>query len=123
YTNYGFWDTHRTAAPLLAIIDPNGFGDIIEGFLQAYRQSGWLPTWASPGHRNCMVGTHADAVIAEAVARNVPGFDHAEAYDALRRNAFTPGDPGGRFGRAALEDYRALGYVPADIHYSVSQTL
>lgn len=123
YTNNGFWDTHRTVYPLLAIIDPEGFGQIVEGFLQAYRQGGWLPKWASPGYRNCMVGTHADAVIAEAVARNIKGFDYEEAYAAIRRNAFEPGDPAGAFGRIGLTEFRKLGYVPVDIPYSVSRTL
>jgi predicted alpha-1,2-mannosidase len=123
YTNNGFWDTHRTVYPLLAMIDPEGFGEIVDGFLQAYRQCGWLPKWASPGHRNCMVGTHADSVIAEAVAHNIPGFDYQEAYAAIRRHAYDIGDPGGAFGRIGLEEFRRLGYVPSDIPYSVSRTL
>lgn len=123
YTNNGFWDTHRTVYPLLARIDPEGLGEIVEGFLQAYRHGGWLPKWASPGYRNCMVGTHADAVIAEAVAHDIPGFDHAEAYEAIRKNAFEPGDPDGHFGRVGLEEFARLGYVPGDIPHSVSRTL
>lgn len=123
YTNNGFWDTHRTVYPLLAMIDPVGFGEIVDGFLQAYRHGGWLPKWASPGYRNCMIGTHADAVIAEAVTHNITGFDYEEAYAAIRRHAFEPGDPGGGFGRIGLEAFCQLGYVPSDIPYSVSRTL
>lgn len=123
YTNNGFWDTYRTVYPLLGLIDPEGFGEIVEGFLAAYREGGWLPKWASPGYRNCMVGTHLDAVIAEAVAYDVPGFDRREAYEAIRKNAFVPGDPDGRWGRLGLESYFERGYVSDDVPHSVCRTL
>ncbi len=124
YTNNGFWDTYRTVYPLLTRIDREGFGEIVEGFLAAYREGGWLPKWASPGYRDCMVGTHIDSVIAEAVVHNVPGFDVEEAYEAIRRNAFEPGDPGGRWGRLGLESYLELGYVAEEAAaYSVCRTL
>ncbi len=123
YTNNGFWDTHRTVYPLLGLIDPAGFGEIVEGFLAAYREGGWLPKWASPGYRDCMVGTHLDSVIAEAIARDIPGFDRAEAYAAIRKNAFEPGDPGGRWGRLGLQSYVDHGYVSDDVPHSVCRTL
>lgn len=123
YTNNGFWDTYRTVYPLLGLIDPEGFGEIVEGFLAAYREGGWLPKWASPGYRDCMVGTHLDAVVAEAVAHDIPGFDRVEAYEAIRRNAFEPGDPDGRWGRLGLPSYLELGYVSDDIPHSVCRTL
>lgn len=123
YTNNGFWDTYRTVYPLLGLIDPEGFGEIVEGFLAAYREGGWLPKWASPGYRDCMVGTHMDAVIAEAVAHDIQGFDRAEAYEAIRRNAFEPGDTDGRWGRLGLSSYLERGYVSDDVPHSVCRTL
>ncbi|MGC4031805.1 MAG: GH92 family glycosyl hydrolase [Tepidisphaeraceae bacterium] len=124
YTNNGFWDTYRTVYPLLSIIDREGFGEIIEGFLQAYRQGGWLPRWCSPGYRDCMIGSHADVVIAVAVAHGIDGFDVAEAYEAIRKSAFVQPDRPGVYGRAALNDYIRLGYVPNEAaKYSVSWTL
>ncbi|QQE11638.1 GH92 family glycosyl hydrolase [Planctomycetota bacterium] len=124
YTNNGFWDTHRTVYPLLSLIDPEGFAGIIDGYMQAYRYSGWLPKWASPGFRNCMIGTHIDSVVAEALNSNVQDVDYHEAYEALRKNAFTEGDTGGKFGRLGLKAFRNYGYVPDDIApYSVSRTL
>ena len=124
YTNNGFWDTHRTVYPLLALIDPQGYGEIIDGFLQAYRENGWLPKWASPGYRHSMISTHVDAVISEAVLRGIPGFDYEEAYQAIRRNAFDVSDEPTLYGRSELQLYERLGYVPADVApYSVSRTL
>ncbi|HEV7300288.1 MAG TPA: GH92 family glycosyl hydrolase [Tepidisphaeraceae bacterium] len=125
YTNNGFWDTYRTVYPLLGLIDRAGFGEIVDGYLQHYRQGGWLPKWCSPGYRDCMIGSHSDVVIADAVMHGIGGFDHAEAFDAIRKNAYEPIDgTHGRYGRAALKDYLELGYVPADASkYSVSWTL
>ncbi|MGI9427805.1 MAG: GH92 family glycosyl hydrolase [Bythopirellula sp.] len=124
FTNNGFWDTHRTVYPLLALIDPEGYGEIVNGFLQAYRQTGWLPKWASPGYRDSMISTHVDAVISEAVLRGIPGFDYEEAYQAIYRNAFDVSDEPTLYGRSELQLYDELGYVPADIApYSVSRTL
>jgi predicted alpha-1,2-mannosidase len=123
YTNNGFWDTYRTVYPLLGLIDPEGFGQIVEGFLAAYREGGWLPKWASPGYRDCMVGTHLDSVIAEAVAHDIHGFDWAEAYEAIRRHAFEPGDPHGRWGRQGLASYLERGYVDDRTPHSVCRTL
>ncbi len=123
-TNNGFWDTHRTVYPLLALIDPKGYGQIVDGFLQAYRQTGWLPKWASPGFRDCMISSHFDAVVSEAVLRRIPGFDYQEAYQAIRRNAFEPSQTPAGPGRFGLQQYDRLGFVPADgFLHSVSRTL
>ena len=124
YTNNGFWDTYRTVYPLLGLIDREGFGEIIEGFLQAYRQGGWLPRWASPGYRDCMIGSHGDVMIAEAVNRGIEGFDYKEAYEAIRKNAFEAPNRPGVYGRASLMDYHRLGYTPDEGgKYAVSWTL
>ena len=59
------------------------------GWLNAYREGGWLPTWASPGYRNCMVGTFADVVVADAIVKNVPNFDLKLAVAALTKDVST----------------------------------
>lgn len=56
------------------------------GWLNAFKEGGWLPSWASPGYRNCMVGTFADVVVADALVKNVPGFDRRMAVQALIRD-------------------------------------
>lgn len=124
YTNNGFWDTYRTVYTLLGLIDPSGFGEIIDGYLAHFREGGWLPKWCSPGFRDCMIGSHSDAVVSEAILRGIEGFDYVEAYEAIRKNAFVPVEGHGRFGRRALAEYLRLGYVPAEAAPdSVSWTL
>jgi putative alpha-1,2-mannosidase len=63
-------------------------GDIVEGWLNAYKEGGWLPAWASPGYRNCMVGTFADVVVSDAIVKNIGGFDLEVARMALKKDAF-----------------------------------
>ena len=123
YTDNGFWDTYRTVYPLLALLLPEQLNEILEGWTQACREGGWFPQWASPGYRACMVGTHVDAVMADAVARGVRGFDVATAYAGLRRHAFEPGDAAGSYGRIGILDYLEKGYVSTDHHESVARAL
>ena len=113
YADNGFWDTFRTVYPLLALLYPAQLAEILEGWVQAYREGGWFPRWASPGYRDCMVGTHLDAVIADAYLRGVRGFDIETAYAGVRRDALEQGS--GAQGRSGLDAYMELGYVPVEV--------
>lgn len=119
----GFWDTHRTVYPLYALAYRDELPALLEGWVQVARDTGWLPTWASPGHRACMIGTHIDAVFAEAVSKGIAGFDLPAAWLALRRHAMEA-PPRASVGRGDLPDYQKKGYLPdgKGIH-SVSATL
>lgn len=119
----GFWDTHRTVYPLYALAYRDELPEILEGWVQVSRDTGWMPTWPSPGHRACMIGTHIDAVFAEAVSKGIEGFDLDAAWTGLRRHAFEA-PPGAEVGRPDLKDYLKLGYLPEGkgVH-SVSATL
>ncbi|GAT32870.1 alpha-1,2-mannosidase [Terrimicrobium sacchariphilum] len=122
-TDNGFWDTYRTVYPLLAHAFPDQLTTILQGWLNACKQAGWTPKWPSPGLKDCMIGTHFDAVAADAVARGITGWDVEAVFPFLWRNA-TEQSSDGRFGRQGLEDFIQLGYLPADRHrYSVSATL
>lgn len=123
YTDTGFWDTYRTLFPLLQLLDRPRSAEMLEGFLNYYREGGWLSQWSSPGPRGVMIGTHSDAVIAHAIGSGITGFDWETAYAAMRRNG-TEIPERGEVGRAGLRDYLDLGYVPADsLRGSVSMTL
>ena len=122
-TDNGFWDTHRTVYPLLALFYPDKLKPILEGWLNASKQAGWTPKWASPGLRDCMIGTHFDAVVADAVARGITDWDVEGAFTYLWKNATVPSD-NGACGRRELAEFLRLGYVPADkFPYAVSCTL
>jgi len=124
YTDNGFWDTYRTVYPLFSLLMPERLADILQGWVNACKEGGWFPQWATPGYRACMVGTHIDAVMADAVVRGVTGFDVEAALDGMLRHAYEPGDPAGAFGRIGIQDYNALGYVASDHHHeSVARSL
>lgn len=113
-TDNGFWDTSRTVYPLLSLVWRKRLGVMLDGWLNAYRQSGWMPQWASPGHRACMVGTHSAAVFCDAILKKIGGFDHREAFESMVKDATVPGDPQARWGRQQLPEYIKLGYCPED---------
>jgi len=124
YTDNGFWDTYRTVYPLLSLIQPTRLGEIIEGFVNAYKEGGWLPNWPSPGYRACMIGTHIDAVIADAIVKGIGGFDREAAYAGMVKHANTPIEGEKGYGRIALGEYLDLGYVPADKYdHATARTL
>jgi predicted alpha-1,2-mannosidase len=117
-TDNGFWDTYRTMYPLLALLMPEKLAHIMQGWVNAYKEGGWFPQWASPGYRACMVGTHIDAVVADAVSRGVTDFDVKAALEGMLKHAYHPGDETGSYGRIGIQDYLDLGYVAAERHDS-----
>lgn len=118
----GLWDSYRSHLPLYFLLYTEAADEILQGLLNAYKQSGWFPRWMSPGPRKAMPGTQAEIIFADAWAKGRRAFDAQLAYQGLRRNATVPGDE--HRGRVALAEYERLGYVPADqFDGSVSMTL
>jgi predicted alpha-1,2-mannosidase len=123
YADNGFWDTYRTVYPFLSLLFPERLSEILNGFLNAYREGGWMPKWASPGYRDCMIGTHSDAIFADACIKNIPGVDWQLAYEAARKNGLTPSDDMA-WGREGLTEYIEKGYVAlGSVPTAVSCTL
>jgi len=124
YADNGFWDTHRTVYPLFSLLIPNRYAEMLDGWTNAAKEGGWFPRWSSPGYRSCMIGTHADVIVADAVVKGITGFDVEAAYRAMLNNAFEPGHPEGLYGRRGLKEYCKLGYVPADRYeHGASRTM
>ncbi len=113
FTDSGLWDTYRAAFPFLVLYYPEHSQLVLEGWLNAYREGGRLPSWPSPGNRPCMIGSHADSIFADAWAKGLRAFDLQDAWAATRRNAYE-NDPGGWAGRDHLDEFIRLGYVPTD---------
>ncbi len=113
YADNGFWDTFRAVYPLLSIIDPEINASIVRGWLNAYKEGGWFPKWASPGYRDCMIGTHVESVIADALCKGIDDFDIQLAAEASLKDATGLSD-NGAYGRKGLPSYLARGYVASD---------
>lgn len=127
-TDSGFWDAYRTVYPMLSVLYPDRLGSMVEGWVTAFNEGGWLPNWASPGYRNVMPGTMGDVVLADAIVKNIPGFNRTAAYLAIIKDSTVEPpraeDSAPQFGRPALADYKRLGYVPRGAaKESVSLTL
>lgn len=124
FTDNGFWDTFRAAAPLINLIDPELSLQIQEGLVNAYKESGWLPEWASPGHRDCMIGSNSASIIADAYLKGIQSPDINTLYEAILKNTEKEG-PVSSVGRKGAEQYNKYGYVPYDvkINESVARTL
>lgn len=115
YTDTGFWDTFRASHPLYNLLFPQVSAEILRGLTAAYEQSGWLPSWSSPGHRGCMIGNHAFSLFADAWVKGVRDFDAAKALDAMVHDANTQAPPQcASIGRDGAEPYHRLGYVPSN---------
>ncbi|MCX7874847.1 MAG: GH92 family glycosyl hydrolase [Melioribacteraceae bacterium] len=117
YSIFSLWDTFRAEHPLFTIFQSERVNDLINSMLAHYREYGLLPVWELLGNEtNCMIGYHAIPVIADAILKGYNGFDHREAYTAMKLSAMQD-----QFG---LKFYREFGYIPADsINESVSRTL
>ena len=114
FTDTGFWDTFRCLFPFLNLMYPSMNLKMQEGLVNAYKESGFLPEWASPGHRDCMVGNNSASVVADAYIKGLRGYDIEVLWEALKHgtNAHLQGTASGRLG---YESYNKLGYVANNI--------
>jgi predicted alpha-1,2-mannosidase len=93
---------------------PDVDSKIMDGLVNAYRESGWLPEWASPGHRDCMIGSNSASLIADAYNKGIRGYDIETLYKAIIKNTKGPG-PVSSVGRLGADYYNNLGYVPYNV--------
>jgi predicted alpha-1,2-mannosidase len=124
FTDNGFWDTFRAAMPFITLFYPEVSSHIMEGLENAYLESGWLPEWASPGHRDCMIGSNSASLIADAYLKGIRGYNIDTLWNALVKNTKGNGTVHS-VGRYGAEYYNDLGYVPYDagIDENVARTL
>ena len=117
FTDNGFWDTFRAVFPFFNLMYPELNKQIMEGLANTYKESGWLPEWASPGHRDCMIGSNSAPIIADAYLKgNVYEKDVATLLEAVLKNAnVKEGRPVKSVGREGVDYYNKLGYVPYDV--------
>ena len=125
YTDTGFWDTFRCLFPLLNLVYPSRNREIQEGLINTYKESGFFPEWASPGHRGCMVGNNSASVLADAYLKGVRVADVEALYAGLVHGTEHVHPKASSTGRLGNEYYNKLGYVPCNvgINESAARTL
>ncbi|HMP93725.1 MAG TPA: glycoside hydrolase family 92 protein, partial [Phnomibacter sp.] len=117
YSVHSLWDTFRGANPLFTLTQPQMVPHLINSYLAFYQQTGLLPVWDLHfNETNTMTGYHAVPIIADAILKNIPGFNYQLAYKAMKASAMQ--------NVRATDAYRSYGYVPQDKHgWSVTMTL
>ncbi|MEU6283439.1 GH92 family glycosyl hydrolase [Streptomyces sp. NPDC047028] len=109
YVNNGFWDTYRTTWPAYSLFTPSQAGEMVDGFVQQYKDGGWTSRWSSPGYADLMTGTSSDVAFADAYVKGVH-MDAKAAYDAALKNA-TVVPPSSGVGRKGMSTSPFLGYT------------
>ena len=125
FTDTGFWDTFRALMPFVDLMYPSMGSWMQEGLVNTWLESGFLPEWASPGHRNCMVGNNSASVVADAYLKGLRGYDINQLWDALMHGIGAVHPEVNSTGRLGYEYYNDWGYIPCDvgINESVARTL
>lgn len=107
YTTFSLWDTYRAAQPLMTILHPEKMSDIINTMLHIHQQQGKLPVWHLMGcETNCMVGNPGVPVVADAILKDIKGFDTELAFKALKESSMLP--------ECGMEHRIEYGFIPAD---------
>ena len=125
YTDTGFWDTFRSLFPFLNMMFPSVNREMQEGLINTYRESGFFPEWASPGHRGCMIGNNSASVLVDAYMKGVEVEDLETLYEGLVHGTESVHPKVSSTGRLGYQYYNELGYVPYDvgINESAARTL
>ena len=125
FTDTGFWDTFRALMPFVDLMYPTMGQWMQEGLVNTWLESGFLPEWASPGHRNCMVGNNSASVVADAYLKGLRGYDVEQLWAAVVHGTGAVHPEVKSTGRLGYEYYNDLGYVPYDvgIKENVARTL
>lgn len=124
FTDNGFWDTFRAVFPFFTLVFPEMNSRMMQGLVNTYKESGWLPEWASPGHRDCMIGSNSASIIADSYLKGIRGYDIETLYEAILKNTINEG-PLSSVGRLGADYYNKLGYIPYDagINENTARTL
>jgi len=115
FTDNGFWDTFRAVFPFFTLMQPELNAQIMAGLVNTYKESGWLPEWASPGHRGCMIGSNSSSLIADSYLKGIRGYDIETLYQAMLKNTENWNEQITSVGRFGADYYNKLGYIPYDV--------
>jgi len=125
FTDTGFWDTFRALFPLLNFVYPDMNQKMQEGLINAYKESNFFPEWASPGHRDCMVGNNSASILADAYLQGIRVKEPDVLWEGITYTANHVHPKIQSTGRLGYDYYNRLGYVPCDvkINESAARTL
>jgi len=124
--NYAFWDTYRSAYPLLTLLDEPAMRDNILALIDRFKHNGCIYDGFVAGvdREGEQGGNDVDHIIAEAYLKGVKGIDWEEAYKIIKYNADHRriGHHGWKHNSDTYKKYKELGWIP-EWTMSSSQTL
>jgi predicted alpha-1,2-mannosidase len=117
------WDTFRTVHPLLTLIQPDRQRDMVKTLIETFEHTGWAPDARIVGRNgNTQGGSNSDVVLADAMVKELGGFDENRAYAAIKKNADVDSPDPIAEGRD-LAEYLERGYISMNEDRSASRTL
>ncbi len=123
YADHGYWDVYRAWYPFMTILFPEKLDEILQAWVNAYKEGGWFPQFPAPGYRACMSGSLIDSLFADSIVKGIGTFDKETVFEGLKKHATQVGDPDKGYGRVGVDLYQQLHYVPADkIDQTVAET-
>lgn len=82
------WDTFRSLHPLGTILNPEQEEDMVQSYVEMYKQDGWMPGFPQfYGDFPAMIGFHSAALVWDSYQKGTRNFDVEKAYEGLRKNA------------------------------------
>lgn len=124
YTVFSLWDTYRNVHQMMTLLFPEKQMDMIDTFINMYKEWGWLPKWELYGRETMeMEGDPALPIIVDTWMKGFRDFDVNTAYEAMVKSATTPGKDNPV--RPDIDEYLKRGYCPMESQYdnSVSHAL
>lgn len=124
YSTFSLWDTFRAVHPLLTLIDEERTVDFAKSLVSRYENGDQLPMWELMGYDNqCMIGYPSVSLIADAIMKDIKGFDYEKAFEAMKSIAFF-GKNSDSDGESGLNEYIKYGYIPYEkAKKSVAKTM
>ena len=108
YTCFSLWDTYRAKQPLMTIIQPEKAGEFVATMVDICDKQGDLPVWHLWGNEtDCMVGDPGIPVVADAIVKNIGGFDREKAFEAIKQTA--------ALAERGKEFRHQYGYIPCNL--------
>ncbi len=117
YDDFSLWDTFRAQLPLVSLVAPDKYEDMMKSLVLKAEQGNWMPIfpmWNS--YTSAMIGDHANTALGDAY---IKGFDINidKAYAYMRKNAFEVSEgedyKNGK-GRRGMKSYLEFGYIPLE---------
>ncbi len=116
YVDDWVWDTYLAQHPLRMILNPEQEADMLQSYVNMYKQSGWMPQFPLLYIDNpAMHGFHSTIVFLDAYRKGIRNFDVEKAYEGMRKNATDATMLPWRNGPRTVLDifYRENGFFPA----------